>query len=50
MRRIWWAYPLYLFSIAPLGKHVFNRAYRSFADHRHWISHTCGVSAGETGA
>jgi len=27
LKRIWWAYPIYLFSIAPLGKNVFDWSY-----------------------
>jgi len=41
MKRIWWAYPIYLFSIAPLGKNIFDLSYRKFATHRHQISRTC---------
>jgi predicted DCC family thiol-disulfide oxidoreductase YuxK len=41
MRRIWWAYPMYLFSVTPLLGSVFNRAYRLFADHRHHVSRIC---------
>ena len=40
MKRIWWAYPFYLFSIAPLGRNIFNRGYRKFATHRHQFSRT----------
>ena len=40
-KRIWWAYPVYLFSIAPLGRAVFDWSYRRFATHRHRISHAC---------
>ena len=35
MRRIWWAYPLYVLSVTPLLSRVFNKAYRSFAVNRH---------------
>jgi predicted DCC family thiol-disulfide oxidoreductase YuxK len=41
MKRIWWAYPIYLFSIAPLGKNIFDWNYRKFATHRHQISRAC---------
>jgi predicted DCC family thiol-disulfide oxidoreductase YuxK len=41
MKRIWWAYPVYLFSIAPLGSNIFNWGYRKFARHRHQISRAC---------
>ena len=41
MRRIWWAYPIFLFSIVPLGRKVFDWSYRKFAAHRHQISQAC---------
>jgi predicted DCC family thiol-disulfide oxidoreductase YuxK len=41
MKRIWWAYPVYLFSVAPLGRNIFDWSYRKFAINRHQISHTC---------
>ena len=41
MKRIWWAFPVYLFSIAPLGRNVFDWSYRKFATHRHQISRAC---------
>jgi uncharacterized protein len=41
MKRIWWAYPIYLFSIAPLGKNIFGWSYQKFAKHRHQISLAC---------
>lgn len=41
MRRIWWAYPAYLLSIAPFLRRVFNWGYRTFATHRHKISDAC---------
>jgi len=41
IRRIWWAYPVYLFSIAPLGRRVFDWGYRRFASHRYQISRAC---------
>jgi predicted DCC family thiol-disulfide oxidoreductase YuxK len=40
-KRIWWAYPIYLFSIAPLGRSIFECGYRKFAKHRYQISHVC---------
>ena len=42
-RRIWWATPLYLFSITPLLRNVFDWCYRLIADHRHEISGACGL-------
>lgn len=41
MKRIWWTYPIYLFSIAPIGRNIFNWSYRKFATHRHQISRAC---------
>lgn len=43
MRRIWWAYPAYLLSIAPLSRALFDRAYRAFAANRYRVSHVCGL-------
>ncbi len=47
MRRIWWAYPFYLLSIAPLLRVVFDWSYRNFALHRHAFSRTCGLPGAE---
>lgn len=44
MRRIWWALPLYWFSIAPGGRRLFNLGYRRFADNRFALSNVCGLS------
>jgi predicted DCC family thiol-disulfide oxidoreductase YuxK len=41
MRRIWWAYPVYIFSITPLLRNVFDWGYRTFAAHRHQVSRAC---------
>ena len=43
MQRIWWAYPVYLFSIAPIGRNIFSWSYRKFATHRHQISRACNL-------
>jgi uncharacterized protein len=43
MRRLWWAYPFYLLAVAPGLRRVFDRAYRTFADHRNRISAACGL-------
>jgi predicted DCC family thiol-disulfide oxidoreductase YuxK len=48
MRRIWWAYPLYVVSVAPLFRQAFNLAYRAFARHRHRISRACHLSGPRT--
>ncbi|HJR16826.1 MAG TPA: DUF393 domain-containing protein [Gemmatimonadales bacterium] len=43
MRRIWWAYPLYLISIVPPFSRAFDWAYRTFATHRIRLSESCGL-------
>jgi predicted DCC family thiol-disulfide oxidoreductase YuxK len=43
MRRIWWLYPLYLFSVTPGLRRAFDWGYRTFAQHRVRISATCGL-------
>ena len=45
MRRIWWAYPLYLLSRAPILRQIFDRSYRGFAAHRFRISTALGLGA-----
>lgn len=46
MRRIWWAYPLYLLSVAPLLSRVFDWGYRTFANNRYRFSRACGLPPG----
>lgn len=41
MRKIWWAWPGYLFSITPGLRHLFDWAYRKFAANRFRISSAC---------
>jgi predicted DCC family thiol-disulfide oxidoreductase YuxK len=41
LKRIWWAWPVYLFSILPLGRNLFDWGYRKFAAHRYKISQAC---------
>ena len=43
MRRIWWAYPIYLLSCAPLLRRLFDAAYRMFARNRYRFSKACGL-------
>jgi predicted DCC family thiol-disulfide oxidoreductase YuxK len=43
MRRLWWAYPLYLLSIVPGLHSLFDSAYRAFARHRSMLSSNCGL-------
>jgi predicted DCC family thiol-disulfide oxidoreductase YuxK len=45
MRRIWWAYPLYLLSITPILHAIFNWFYRTFANNRYRLSKACKLSA-----
>ncbi len=42
-RRIWWAWPVYLFSITPGLRMVFDWGYRNFASNRHRLSGACGL-------
>ncbi len=44
MRRIWWATPLYVLSILPIFRTLFDSGYRAFADNRYRISRTCQLS------
>lgn len=41
MRHIWWAYPIYVLSIIPGFRSVFNWSYRTFAANRHHVSRAC---------
>ena len=43
MRRLWWAYPLYVLAVAPGSRRVFESAYRAFANNRLGISASCGL-------
>jgi predicted DCC family thiol-disulfide oxidoreductase YuxK len=42
-RRIWWAWPVYLFSITPGLRTVFDWGYRTFAANRFRVSSACGL-------
>ena len=42
-RRIWWAWPVYLFSITPVLRNVFDWGYRTFAVNRFRVSSACGL-------
>jgi predicted DCC family thiol-disulfide oxidoreductase YuxK len=48
MRRIWWAWLLYLFAIMPVGRQTFDWGYRTFARNRFRFSRACGLRAGST--
>jgi predicted DCC family thiol-disulfide oxidoreductase YuxK len=41
MQHIWWAYPIYLLSNAPLLRRVFDWGYRTFANNRYHFSQAC---------
>ena len=41
LRRIWWAMPLYVLTVTPILRNMFDAAYRVFADNRFWISRAC---------
>jgi len=43
MRRIWWALPLYLFSVLPGGRQLFDWGYRTFARNRYRLSDACRI-------
>ena len=43
-RRIWWAWPVYLFSVAPGLRNAFDWGYRTFAVNRFRVSSACGLS------
>jgi hypothetical protein len=43
-RRTWWGRPIYLFSITPGLRWIFDRAYRAVAARRHRISRMCRIA------
>lgn len=43
MRRIWWTWPIYIFSILPGCRSLFDLGYRKFARNRHRVSDVCGL-------
>ena len=48
MRRVWWSWPIYLLSVVPLLRLVFDWGYRMFANNRYWVARMCGLPrAGE---
>jgi len=44
MRRIWWAFPVYLFSVLPGTRMLFDWGYRQFARNRYCISNACRLN------
>lgn len=50
IQRIWWAYPLYVLSVAPVLCDIFDWGYRTFANNRCRFSRACrlpGAADGE---
>ena len=43
VQQIWWARPLYLFSVTPGLRRLWDWGYRTFADHRHEFSAACNL-------
>ena len=41
MQQVWWLLPFYLFSIMPLGRQIFDLAYRLFKNNRYHVSQAC---------
>lgn len=48
VQHIWWAYPLYLFSVTPGLRSLWEWGYRKFRDNRHQFSTACGLPAPES--
>ena len=44
-RRIPWAWPFHLVAQIPVGREIFNGAYRAFARNRHRFSTACGLAS-----
>jgi predicted DCC family thiol-disulfide oxidoreductase YuxK len=44
MRRLWWAWPIYVVSIVPAGRQIFNWGYRAFAARRRQLSSVCHIA------
>jgi predicted DCC family thiol-disulfide oxidoreductase YuxK len=40
-RRIWWATPLWVLSVTPGLRSLFDRGYRTFAENRYRVSKAC---------
>ncbi len=48
MRRIWWATPIWLFTVLPLGRSIFDWGYRTFARNRYCVSAACRLPGTDT--
>jgi predicted DCC family thiol-disulfide oxidoreductase YuxK len=46
-RRIGWAWPLYVLSVTPGLRRLFDWSYRTFAEHRYRFSKACHLDGGE---
>jgi len=42
-RRIWWAWPLWVLSVTPGLRRLFDRGYRTFAENRYRVSRACRI-------
>ena len=47
VQHIWWAYPLYVFSVVPGLRRLWDWGYRTFRDNRHQFSTACGLPSPE---
>jgi predicted DCC family thiol-disulfide oxidoreductase YuxK len=47
VQHIWWAYPLYLFSVMPGCRSLWDWGYRKFRDNRYHVSTACRLPAPE---
>jgi len=45
-RRIWWARPLYLLSVTPGVRNLFDLGDRTFAENRYRVSKACRIGVG----
>lgn len=43
LRKTWWTFPLYLLSVLPLFRFLFDWSYRIVAKHRYRISQVCNL-------
>lgn len=48
MRKVWWAYPIYIVCRLPGLNAIFRNAYRSFARNRYCISGRCSIDSSRT--
>jgi len=48
MRRIWWARPIWLFSVLPGGRRIFDWSYRTFARNRYCVADVCRMPGADS--